>query len=574
MFRIIFIFIFTLLLGFDLSFAFLFTFEAFFLLLLNGRLKNGRFRFLLLYPLIFVQAAQLCSVFVTGRYIEPLTLWNLSSASSVGAETQVKLTFIAVLFLAVSLPPHRLRIQKVRTFAWIMAIWGAGELCFDNFPLRAAAVTAGQVYNQLAYNPAYDDGSRFYRKNVVEEGKSSWQNEMTKKKNVILIFAEGMSSEVISEKLTPHTFELRDRSVSFENYYNHTAATFRGIRGQLISGFQLLGGSYGGQGIAEINKKAVDEHFKGRTEKTAAGETEQAPAVEEAALLPTSEESVETIAEAKPKRKYTRRKGVEKKTEKKSVHPKGYSVNGRKLGRPRKVNSVNEMEAYAPNAVLLKEGNASVKIEGKDAVTEEAKAEVVGTTAFETPFPTEMPLEKEDGAAVSETVPENSAETEVQEEPAFKSKKEQRLESRRQMVLPTQAEAAALEMGKALPFKLLYKTKEGPYLSERVLNSLNPEGVVVPYRISGRFFVLRIFEEAEVLSAKEAAACAKKLERIGDKPWMLLTPQQKESCKAVKIELNEVIKKVGGDLFEGNYLTNPPSYGNKPAQKVRFATEL
>ena len=266
LFRIIFIFIFMLLLGFDLSFAFLFTFEAFFLLLLNGRLKNEWFRFLLLYPLIFVQAAQLCSVFVTGRYIEPLTLWNLSSASSVGVETQVKLTFVAVLFLAVSLPPHRFRIQKVRTFAWIMAIWGAGELCFDNFPLRAAAATVGQVYNQLAYNPAYDDGSRFYRKNVVEEGKSLWQNEMTKNKNVILIFAEGMSSEVISEKLTPHTFELRDRSVSFENYYNHTAATFRGIRGQLISGFQLLGGSYGGQGIAEINKKAVDEHFKGRTE--------------------------------------------------------------------------------------------------------------------------------------------------------------------------------------------------------------------------------------------------------------------------------------------------------------------
>ena len=84
-----------------------------------------------------------------------------------------------------------------------------------------------------------------------------------------------------------------------------------------------------------------------QTEKTVAGETEQAPAVEETALLPISEESAETIAEAKPKRKYTRRKGVEKKTEKKSVHPKGYSVNGRKLGRPRKVSSVNEMEAYA-----------------------------------------------------------------------------------------------------------------------------------------------------------------------------------------------------------------------------------
>lgn len=53
-----------------------------------------------------------------------------------------------------------------------------------------------------------------------------------------------------------------------------------------------------------------------QTEKTVAGETEQAPAVEEAALLPTSEESVETIAEAKPKRKYTRRKGVEKRRRK------------------------------------------------------------------------------------------------------------------------------------------------------------------------------------------------------------------------------------------------------------------
>lgn len=69
--------------------------------------------------------------------------------------------------------------------------------------------------------------------------------------------------------------------------------------------------------LETIGKEADAENIGtdtgSRTEKTAAGETEQAPAVEETALLPISEESAETIAEAKPKRKYTRRKGVEKK---------------------------------------------------------------------------------------------------------------------------------------------------------------------------------------------------------------------------------------------------------------------
>ena len=53
LFRIIFIFIFTLLLGFDLSFAFLFTFEAFFLLLLNGRLKKRAVQIFAVVPVDF-----------------------------------------------------------------------------------------------------------------------------------------------------------------------------------------------------------------------------------------------------------------------------------------------------------------------------------------------------------------------------------------------------------------------------------------------------------------------------------------------------------------------------------------
>ena len=178
-------------------------------------------------------------------------------------------------------------------------------------------------------------------------------------------------------------------------------------------------------------------------------------------------------------------------------------------------------------------------------------------------------------AVVAEDVQAPVLEKAEQQKPRENVFKAASSREKRQSSMPlTKAEAASLEMGKVLPLKLVYKTGEGLYLSERILNSLNPEGVVVPYRINGKFFLLRIFDEVSAMSVQEAVAVAKKRERINGKPWMLLTPQQKESCKAVQTELNEVIKKIGGDLFDGQYLTNPPSYGNKSGQKIRFTVEL
>lgn len=154
-----------------------------------------------------------------------------------------------------------------------------------------------------------------------------------------------------------------------------------------------------------------------------------------------------------------------------------------------------------------------------------------------------------------------------------KIQKKELLEQNRKETRPSKEEVESLAMGKVLRCKLLYQTKEGLHLSDRALNSVNPEGVQVPYRISGKFFILRIYDEAQGMTLKEAVAYAKKLPRLNDKPWMVLTPQQKESCLAVKDDLNEALKKVGGDLFEGGYLTNPPSYGRK-GEKIRFAVEI
>ncbi len=61
------------------------------------------------------------------------------------------------------------------------------------------------------------------------------------KPNVILIFTEGLSQNVIDDDrmIMPNTRALQQQSVTFRNYYNHTFATYRGLCGQLYSGYQL-----------------------------------------------------------------------------------------------------------------------------------------------------------------------------------------------------------------------------------------------------------------------------------------------------------------------------------------------
>lgn len=66
--------------------------------------------------------------------------------------------------------------------------------------------------------------------------------------NVIVIFTEGLSARLIGTyggrfpDLTPNIDHLASKSLRVDNYYNHTAATYRGLGGQLTSGYPEAGG--------------------------------------------------------------------------------------------------------------------------------------------------------------------------------------------------------------------------------------------------------------------------------------------------------------------------------------------
>ena len=74
-------------------------------------------------------------------------------------------------------------------------------------------------------------------------------NSGRERPNVIVIFSEGLSARSIGAYgsrvtgITPNIDQFAQSSMVVHNYYNHTAATYRGLLGQLCSLFPINGGS-------------------------------------------------------------------------------------------------------------------------------------------------------------------------------------------------------------------------------------------------------------------------------------------------------------------------------------------
>lgn len=103
-------------------------------------------------------------------------------------------------------------------------------------------------------DPGADRGSRFpFQKPDAYQSPLPYPRTRTGQPNVIVIFTEGTSTRLLGAYgghypgLTPNINRLAARSLQVEDYFNHTAATYRGLIGQLSSGYVYNGG-YGRHG--------------------------------------------------------------------------------------------------------------------------------------------------------------------------------------------------------------------------------------------------------------------------------------------------------------------------------------
>jgi hypothetical protein len=247
---------------------------GFFLLLAAARLfENRLFRFVTLFFPVAIGGVQLANLDSTGGLIEPVTLLNLGEASSIGTAAVIRITVISVGWLILWLPTLLAKHARLMPpgFAYPLGVVLCALLWVTPYTFSGSFAHQAHVAYQIEYfEPFPTDGSRFARDRIVNRDTAPVLNGEKldfKDWNVIVIFAEGTSSAALSETLTPNIARLMKEGINVTGYFNHTAATFRGLRGQLVSGYQLKGGAQAkGDGIGQIGNDNVEAIYRGRLE--------------------------------------------------------------------------------------------------------------------------------------------------------------------------------------------------------------------------------------------------------------------------------------------------------------------
>ncbi|MFV0555731.1 MAG: LTA synthase family protein [Lactovum sp.] len=212
----------------------------------------------LLSSLLYILAlSNMFSVAMTGDFVT-YTIWtNILNFEALGSMT--KFLYIKVIFLIIlSFLPHRQDLfKKISWSSSLITVLIALGMLMSAFLSGVTGKTT--LSGWLALYNSYEmdkkmlkdskisnlEQERIYQTFEHQEVSNSFDGGMGKQ-NVIIIFTEGLSSEVLdynnslNYNLTSNLTAFRNESISFENYYNHTAATYRGIRGQLFSSQQYV----------------------------------------------------------------------------------------------------------------------------------------------------------------------------------------------------------------------------------------------------------------------------------------------------------------------------------------------
>lgn len=252
-----------------LSFLLEFVIVLFTLFFLSQYLLR-RFIWVLYFCILGIQTA---SLFSTGQYLVPLALSNAAEFAALGMTSFIKTATIFIFYVLLSFLVFPGRTVPVKNNKQVVIFFiGIILLFFTRGPLHELYVTSKLFYMQATFKPNIKiaDSGKEFLKNTIYNNESNGDFDF-KKRNVIVIFTEGMSQEIIGREngrdfsVTPNIDNYIKEGTSFINYYNHTAATFRGLRGQLTSGYQYRDGvTNEGTGIDQLSSHDINDIYLNR----------------------------------------------------------------------------------------------------------------------------------------------------------------------------------------------------------------------------------------------------------------------------------------------------------------------
>ncbi|MDR9888881.1 LTA synthase family protein [Pseudenterobacter timonensis] len=214
--------------------------------------------------------SQVSSIVSSGDYIIPLTLSNLSEFQAVGYKVVLQSLIIIMLYILFSLFIYK---SDYKTSKRHFLLFFLLFVVIDG-PVHHLTRTAYQYYKQISYKPNYnypEIANKFLKFDFYKAQDLSRYFPNGAPKNIIILFTEGMSSKVIDSEnerdlnVTPNIDSLYEEGLIFKNYFNHTAATFRGLRGQLNSSYQYRDGvDVKGEGFFQIDNATVSKNYINR----------------------------------------------------------------------------------------------------------------------------------------------------------------------------------------------------------------------------------------------------------------------------------------------------------------------
>ncbi|MCR5031655.1 MAG: LTA synthase family protein [Lachnospiraceae bacterium] len=197
--------------------------------------------------LLFFNIQQAVLLFGT-TYVSTVMLSNLASIEDLQGKAGIYIGASLLVLVITFLPVKRVEINK----AWegrILSLVLAAFL-FLTFALTGAGYTPYSAYLELIRDEremrkeasvSTEEAKPMFYKEGIYDGVSK-PAALSEKPNIILIFTEGVSQNIPEDprQIMPNLLALEEKSLYFNNYFNHTFATYRGLIGQLYSGYQHL----------------------------------------------------------------------------------------------------------------------------------------------------------------------------------------------------------------------------------------------------------------------------------------------------------------------------------------------
>ncbi|MBM7642429.1 LTA synthase family protein [Streptococcus loxodontisalivarius] len=182
-----------------------------------------------------------------GSFVTLVMLTNVDSLGALSGKLPLYIIGILVMLVMTFLPIMEL--EYPFEHAKMLSVVVILDLIFTLFAGNGYSAAFGvfDIFQQYAENRQMlqkiadqDNVAETFYQAGIQSAIDKPAN-LTQNPNVIVIFVEGLSQNVIDDEqnIMPNVAKFQEQSLSFKNYYNHTFATYRGLIGQLFSGYQL-----------------------------------------------------------------------------------------------------------------------------------------------------------------------------------------------------------------------------------------------------------------------------------------------------------------------------------------------